>query len=74
MQHLNHFDYYIQKHKKQSMHPKLNMLYSKFPASVHNLKNLIFYGPVGVGKYTQVLSCIRKYSASELKYEKKISK
>jgi hypothetical protein len=73
MQHLNHFDDYIQKHKKQSMHPKLNTLYSKFPSSVHNLKNLIFYGPVGVGKYTQVLSCIRKYSASELKYEKKLT-
>ena len=73
MQHLNHFDDYIQKHKKQSMHPKLNTLYSKFPTSVHKLKNLIFYGPVGVGKYTQVLSCIRKYSPSELKYEKKLT-
>jgi hypothetical protein len=73
MQHLYHFDDYIQKHKKQSMHPKLNTLYSNFPASVRNLKNLIFYGPVGVGKYTQVLSCIRKYSTSELKYEKKLT-
>jgi hypothetical protein len=73
MQHLHHFDDYIQKHKKQPMHPKLNDLYSKFPSSVHNLKNLIFYGPVGVGKYTQMLSCIRKYSASELKYEKRLT-
>ena len=73
MQHLYHFDDYIQKHKKQSMHPKLNALFSKFPTSLHNLKNLIFYGPVGVGKYTQVLSCIRKYSHSELKYEKRLT-
>jgi DNA polymerase III delta prime subunit len=73
MHHLYHFDDYIQKHKKQSMHPKLNTLYSNFPTSVHNLKNLIFYGPVGVGKYTQALSCIRKYSPSELKYEKKLT-
>ena len=73
MQHLYHFDDYIQKHKKQSMHPKLNELFSKFPTLLHNLKNLIFYGPVGVGKYTQVLSCIRKYSQSDLKYEKRLT-
>ena len=73
MQYLHHFDDYIQKHKKQSMHPKLNALYLKFPDSIYNLKNLIFYGPVGVGKYTQVLSCIQKYSPSELKYEKKLT-
>ena len=73
MQHLYHFDDYIQKYKKQSMHPKLNALFSKFPSSLHNFKNLIFYGPIGVGKYTQVLSCIRKYSQSELKYEKRLT-
>ena len=73
MQHLCHFDDYIQKYKKQSMHPKLNALFSKFPTSIHNLKNLIFYGPVGVGKYTQVLLCIRKYSQSDLKYEKRLT-
>ena len=35
--------------------------------------HFIFYGPPGIGKYTQVLSLLRKYSPSELKYEKKIS-
>jgi hypothetical protein len=73
MQNLNHFDDYIQKHIKHPMHPKLNVLYSKFPSHLSKLKNLIFYGPVGVGKYTQVLSCIRKYSASDLKYEKRLT-
>lgn len=73
MQYLHHFDDYIQKYKKQSMHPKLDALYSKFPESIHNFKNLIFYGASGVGKYTQVLSCIRRYSGSELKYEKKLT-
>jgi hypothetical protein len=34
---------------------------------------LIVYGPSGVGKYTQVLSILQKYSASKLKYDKKIS-
>ena len=73
MQHICHFDDYIQKHKKHSMHPKITTLYNKFPSTIHNLKNLIFYGTAGVGKYTQVLSCIQKYSPSELKYEKRLT-
>ena len=73
MQHICHFDDYIQKHKKHSMHPKITELYNKFPTTIHNLKNLIFYGTAGVGKYTQMLSCIQKYSPSELKYEKRLT-
>lgn len=73
MQHICHFDDYIQKHKKHSMHPIITELYNKFPSTIHNLKNLIFYGTAGVGKYTQVLSCIQKYSPSELKYEKRLT-
>jgi len=71
--HVCHFDDYLQKNKKHSMHPKLCALYHKFPSSIHSLKNLIFYGPSGVGKYTQMLSCIHKYSPSELKYEKRLT-
>ena len=71
--HIFHFDDYLQKNKKYSMHPKLCVLYKKFPNTIHNLKNLIFYGPSGVGKYTQMLSCIQKYSPSELKYEKRLT-
>ena len=71
--HISHFDDYLQKNKKHSMHPKLCVLYKKFPSTIHNLKNLIFYGPSGVGKYTQMLSCIKKYSPSELKYEKRLT-
>jgi DNA polymerase III delta prime subunit len=71
--HISHFDDYLQKNKKHSMHPKLCVLYKKFPSTIHNLKNLIFYGPSGVGKYTQMLSCIQKYSPSELKYEKRLT-
>ena len=71
--HICHFDDYLQQNKKHSMHPKLCALYKKFPSTIHNLKNLIFYGPSGVGKYTQMLSCIQKYSPSELKYEKRLT-
>ena len=68
-----HFDEYINANKKQSLHPKLNKLYSSFPNKVCEFKNLIFYGPKGVGKYTQMLTCIKKYSPTELKYEKRFS-
>jgi hypothetical protein len=68
-----HFDDYISSNNKCSLHPKLNKLYEGFPSKIENLKNLIFYGPKGIGKYTQALSCIKRYSNSELKYEKRLT-
>lgn len=68
-----HFEEYINENKKFDLHPKLNKIYEKFPKSLCDLKNIIFYGPGGTGKYTQMLKSIKKYSPSELKYEKKIS-
>jgi hypothetical protein len=68
-----HFDDYIASNKKCSLHPKINKLYESFPSKIDNLKNIIFYGPKGVGKYTQALTCIKKYSSSELKYEKRLT-
>ena len=69
----SHFEEYISSNNKCNLHPKLQKMFKKFPTNIVNLKNLIFFGPSGVGKYTQMLSCISKYSPSELKYEKKIS-
>jgi hypothetical protein len=69
--HETHFDEYY--NVKNNLHPKLEKIYSKFPEKINDLKNLIFYGPSGVGKYTQMLKSISKYSPTELKYEKKIS-
>jgi hypothetical protein len=69
--HETHFEEYI--NVKENLHPKLEKIFNKFPKKITELKNLIFYGPNGVGKYTQLLKSIRKYSASDLKYEKKIS-
>jgi hypothetical protein len=68
-----HFEEYIQENKRANLHPKLDKIYEKFPKSLNELKNVIFYGPSGTGKYTQVLKSIKGYSPSELKYEKKIS-
>jgi hypothetical protein len=68
-----HFEEYIHESQRENLHPKLNKIYEKFPKNISNLKNLIFYGPSGVGKYTQMLKSIKKYSPTDLKYEKKIS-
>jgi Cdc6-like AAA superfamily ATPase len=69
-----HFEEYINENQIQNLHPKLEKIYNtKFPKCTNNMQNLIFYGPSGVGKYTQMLKSIKKYSPSELKYEKKIS-
>ena len=68
-----HFEEYINAVNKCNLHKKLDKVYSHFPNSVDKLGNLIYYGPSGVGKYSQMLYSIKKYSHSELKYEKKLS-
>jgi hypothetical protein len=68
-----HFEEYTTENARVNLHPKLNALYEIFPNNINELKNLIFYGPNGTGKYTQMLKSIKKYSPTELKYEKKIS-
>jgi len=68
-----HFEEYITTIQRQNLHPKLEKIYKKFPNKLHELKNVIIYGPSGIGKYTQMLNLIKKYSPTELKYEKKIS-
>jgi len=68
-----HFEEYINENSRLNLHPKLGKLYEKFPMHLQNLKNIIFYGPNGTGKYTQMLKSIKKYSPTDLKYEKKIS-
>jgi hypothetical protein len=68
--HETHFEEYI---NTINMHPKLEKVLSHLPDKIQQFKNLIFYGPSGVGKYTQMLRSIKQYSPSELKYEKKIS-
>ena len=69
----SHFDEYINEVCKINLHPKLEKFYSRFPNKLNKLGNIIFYGPSGVGKYSQMLYSIKKFSPSELKYEKKIS-
>ena len=59
------FEEYLKSVDTFNLHPEITYK-SDFP------ENLIIYGPSGVGKYSQVLSIIRPFSPSNLKYEKKI--
>jgi hypothetical protein len=67
-----HFEEYTKSVEEYNLHPEMLPIYEKFPKSIANLGNLIFYGPTGIGKYSQVLTLLKKYSPSELKYDKKI--
>ena len=67
-----HFDDYLYNETNVSLHPKLCKIYDSFPDDIKNLRNIIFYGPKGVGKYTQMLRAIAKYSPANLKYDRKI--
>ena len=68
-----HFEEYIASAERLNLHPELLTVNNALPQKLNKLENLIIYGPPGVGKYTQVLHLLKKYSPSELKYEKKIT-
>lgn len=64
---------YISAIERYNLHPELKILYdTAFPRSLNDFENIIVYGPVGSGKYSQVLKLLHKYSPSELRHEKKI--
>jgi len=69
----SHYDEYINSVEKYNIHPELIDTINHFPSKNSDLNNSIFYGPTGSGKYSQVLKIIKKYSPSELKYDKKIT-
>ena len=68
-----HYEDYIHSVEKYNIHPELKRTFDRFPQKLSQLKNLIVYGPSGTGKYSQVLALLKKYSPSELKYDKKIT-
>jgi DNA polymerase III delta prime subunit len=68
-----HYEEYITSNKKVNMHTKLEKIYKTLPKKISDLNNIILYGPSGVGKYTQMLCLIKRYSPSNLKYEKKLT-
>ena len=68
-----HFNEYVKKVDEYSLHPIIKKTITTFPHDIQTLPSMIMYGPSGVGKYSQMLHSIKKYSPTELKYEKKIS-
>jgi hypothetical protein len=66
------FEDYIHAVDKLNLHPELLPTLQKFPKNINQIDNMIIYGSSGIGKYSQVLHLLKKYSPSELKYEKKI--
>ena len=65
------FDEYVSTCANHNFHPRLKTMVDKFPEQLPSLKNIILYGSSGVGKYTQALNIVHRYSPSGLKYEKK---
>jgi len=67
------FEEYVIAKEKNNLHPELDGIYNNPNMGLDNKRNLIFYGPTGCGKYTQVLNYIKPYSESNLKYQRKIT-
>ena len=53
--------------------PNVSKIFNKLPDNLLDFPNLLLYGPPGSNKYGHMLSLIKKYSPSGLKYEKKIN-
>jgi hypothetical protein len=66
------FEDYINSCEKKNLHPELNKLQEITKETLFN-NNIILYGPSGVGKYTQMLNYLKKFSHSNLKYERKMT-
>lgn len=67
------FDDYTSSVENNNIHPELEPIYKCLPQNIHNFENTLVYGPPGTGKYSQILSIIRRYSPSQLKYDKKLT-
>jgi len=68
-----HYDEYISSVERYNLHPELLEIYPFFPQTIQQFENLIIFGSSGIGKYSQVLYFLKKYSPTELKYEKKLT-
>jgi hypothetical protein len=66
------FEEYTNSCKHVNLHPELEKLQNIEKCDLFK-NNLILYGVAGIGKYTQMLNFIKKFSPSKLKYERKMS-
>lgn len=63
---------YIKSYDLYNLHENKKYILKNLPDTFSDLTNLILTGPCGVGKYTQALKIIEKYSDTNLKYDTKI--
>lgn len=66
------YEEYCREKDNFDIHKNISLLCNKLPSNGKDIPHLIFYGPPGSGKYSQALYCIRNYSPSALKYERKM--
>lgn len=65
------FEDYISTVYQKNYHKELIPIFDKLPDKIDQLQNIIFYGPSGSGKYSQVLMLIKRYSINQnLKFDK----
>uniref|UniRef100_A0A6C0AK27 Uncharacterized protein n=1 Tax=viral metagenome TaxID=1070528 RepID=A0A6C0AK27_9ZZZZ len=67
------FEDYINSCKNSNLHKECSDTLQLVKNPISNQNNLIFYGPSGIGKYTQALNFIKDFSKTGLKYERKIN-
>ena len=65
------YEEYLQQVLKCNFHKELQHIVNN-TTTINEFSNCIIHGPVGVGKYSQALHIISKFSPSKLKYEKKV--
>jgi hypothetical protein len=67
------FDKYIINLKKKNFHKDKEEIYNSFSKNINDINtHFIFFGKKNIGKYSQSLLFVNKYSKNELNYKKKI--
>lgn len=65
------FSTLLDNNKKSNINTKYNNYINLFD-KINDIPNFILFGPPGTGKYSESLKIIEQFSASNLKYEKKM--
>jgi DNA polymerase III delta prime subunit len=70
----NTFEKHLQETTRINLHgnKKAQTVLQSIPKTIESMPHLIFYGPPGIGKYSQSLQFLSKISPSQLRYERKM--
>jgi hypothetical protein len=67
------YEEYLESIEIYDLHPELDKIFDILPSKISDLGNFIFQGPSGIGKYSQCLKLLRRYSPSKLKHDNRIT-